>query len=109
MPTCDTTTACPGGSIGDETFLVEVTPLRGPDGEILQPELSLDESTCVCGPVADEIVGLEPCDPSAGEGTPNACRDAGAGGPGQVTRIDQQNGDPYFCRTVNGVRRCWAY
>lgn len=103
IPTCDSS-ACPTEPIA--SFLVEVSRLRDADGDILQPEAALDEETCVCSP-SDEP--LEQCDPAAGEGSPNACRDGTAGGPGQVTRLDQWNGDPYFCRTVNGTRRCWAY
>ena len=110
IPVCPADTAgCSTAILGDDTsVLVEVIPLRDSDGDIVQPAAAPNEDTCVCS----SSITPEPlaqCDPGAGEGEPNACRDPSQGGPGQVTRLFQQNGDPYFCTTQNGRRRCWSY
>ena len=100
IPTCADTAVCPDPvNDNDETYLVEVSRLRDAEGKTLQPQAALDEDTCVCNPVGDEP--LTQFDPAA-------IRDPDEG-PGQVTRMDQWNGDPYFCTTLNGRRYCWAY
>lgn len=109
IPACADTTVCPSDENSEETYLVEVSRLRDAEGLVLQPPAALDEETCVCRSANDPDDPLTQCDPAAGEGDPNACRDVDADGPGQVTRLDQWNGDPYFCTTVNGRRMCWAY
>lgn len=95
---------CGQNPMSDNSYLVEVTQLRDDDGEVVQPSTALDEDTCVCS--TDTVTQ---CDPAAGEGEPNACRDPGEGGAGNVVRLFQHSSDPYFCTTLNGRRVCWAY
>ncbi len=106
IPVCETASSFDDAAGTTEKVIFEPKVLRSDDGTVQQPPSMPNEQTCVVTP-DDEP--LTQCDPSAGEGDPNACRDPSSGGPGQVTRIDQWNGDPYFCRTLNGIRTCWAY
>lgn len=78
--------------------------------------LNNQDSCCVCNTGGE----LPECDPAAVAGAPNACTlttaekaalEAANGTPveTEVTTHIELNNDPYFCTTVGGIRKCYAY
>jgi len=64
------------------------------------------DTCCVCNSgTATE------CDPSVPSGSPNACPDPASISktPTEVTTHIELNNDPYYCTTVSGIRKCYAY
>lgn len=64
-------------------------------------------TACVC----NSVTSLTECDPSVAAGQPNACPNPTSATklPTEVTTHIELNNDPYYCTTVAGVRKCYAY
>lgn len=107
IPVCTDPGLCPPAAPGDQSVtLVEIVRVRDANGDLLQPEERTGD-TCAC--TSTPGGSLTQCDPSVADG-PTSCSNQGTGDvPNQVTRVDQNKADPYFCTTLNGQRRCWAY
>lgn len=120
----------PGFENSKAIVLVDIKPLRKRiNGELLPASFnnengSLDPRSCFCTGGHQSVANLTAlfqCDdsqPAADGNNPGSfATPTEPGGtctvnpaPGtKVELIGEQSNDPYFCRTFNGVRRCWRY
>lgn len=83
--------------------------------ELDEPFFGLNNGSddcCVCNSGTPDGT-LAGCDPSVASGSPNACPDpaSSAKKPTEVTTHIELNNDPYYCKTVSGIRTCqnWPY
>ena len=122
--------AGPGFATSKEIVLIDFKPLRERINGQLVPAAftdddgALDPRSCFCtggDPSVTNLTALFQCDDSlpAANGnnpssfdTPTAAGGACTVNPAPGTKVEligEQSNDPYFCRTVNGTRRCWRY
>lgn len=124
--------ACPHPSASDnqddpylsskEIVLVKYIPLKIGD-DAARFAAPVDERTCFCtggDPTVAEIENLVQCDdeadaydpedaPALGENVPGGSCTLKVAPGAKVQQVTELENDPYFCRTINGRRVCWAY
>ncbi len=104
-------------------LLIDVKSLEDGAGP-LAFETALDARTCFCtgGDAAvrdldflyqcDDSLSAADTDPGGTTTTPTEAGGACTATPSPGTKVEEigeLSNDPYFCRTINGVRTCWKY